>query len=292
MTNIPAGWLDRDLRVFYTSAHSGRLPVFGEQLMLAGKAAIVTGSTSGIGLGIASALAADGCHVMLNGFGDRAAIERLRAGLAEKHGVHIAYSAADMARPDEIRGLVAETVREFGGADILINNAGIQHVAKVVDFPEERWDAVIAINLSAAFHASKAALPHMIGRKWGRIVNIASAHGLVASAEKAAYVAAKHGLVGLTKVVAIEAANQGITCNAICPGWVLTPLVQQQIEARATAQGIPVEHAREDLVHEKQPMLDYTTPEKIGALAVFLCGEAASTITGAALSIDGGWVAQ
>jgi 3-hydroxybutyrate dehydrogenase len=229
---------------------------------------------------------------MLNGFGDRDAIKRLRAELADKHGVRVAYSSADMAKPAEIRELVAETVREFGGVDILVNNAGIQHVAKVVDFPEERWDAVITVNLSAAFHASKAALPHMIAKGWGRIVNIASAHGLVGSGEKAAYVAAKHGLVGLTKVVAIETANQGVTCNAICPGWVLTPLVQQQIEARARTQGIPVERAREDLVREKQPMLDYTTPEKIGALAVFLCGEAAATITGAAMSIDGGWVAQ
>ncbi len=260
--------------------------------MLKGKAAIVTGSTSGIGLGIATALAAEGCDVMLNGFGDRAAIERLRASLAERHGVRAAYTAADMAKPAEIRELVAETARQFGGVDILVNNAGIQHVAKIVDFAEERWDAVIAINLSAAFHASKAALPSMIARKWGRIINIASAHGLVASGEKAAYVAAKHALVGLTKVTAIEAANQGITCNAICPGWVLTPLVQQQIEAWAKAQGIPAEKAREDLVREKQPMLEYTTPEQIAAFAVFLCGEAASTITGAALSIDGGWVAQ
>jgi 3-hydroxybutyrate dehydrogenase len=260
--------------------------------MLKGKGAIVTGSTSGIGLGIATALAAEGCDVMLNGFGDRAAIERLRAGLAERHGVRVAYTAADMAKPADIRELVTETARQFGGIDILVNNAGIQHVAKIVDFPEERWDAVIAINLSAAFHASKAALPSMIARKSGRIINIASAHGLVASGEKAAYVAAKHGLVGLTKVTAIETANQGITCNAICPGWVLTPLVQQQIEERAKAQGIPVEKAREDLVREKQPMLEYTTPEQIAAFAVFLCGEAASTITGAALSIDGGWVAQ
>jgi 3-hydroxybutyrate dehydrogenase len=260
--------------------------------MLQGKTAVVTGSTSGIGLGIADALAAAGCDVMLNGFGEPPAIERLRTGLAERHGVRAAYHPADMAKPAEIRALVAETARQFGGVDILVNNAGIQHVARVEHFPEERWDAVIAINLSAAFHAAKAALPSMIERGWGRIVNIASAHGLVASGEKAAYVAAKHGLVGLTKVIAIETANQGVTCNAICPGWVLTPLVQQQIEARAAAQGIPAEQARADLVREKQPMLDYTTPEKIGALAVFLCGAAAATITGAALSIDGGWVAQ
>jgi 3-hydroxybutyrate dehydrogenase len=260
--------------------------------MLKGKTAIVTGSTSGIGLAVATALAAEGCDIVLNGFGEPAAIERLRAGLAETHGVRAAYIAADMARPAEIKELVGEAARRFGSVDILVNNAGIQHVAKIIDFPEERWDAVIAINMSAAFHAAKAALPLMIARKWGRIINIASAHGLVASAEKAAYVSAKHGLVGLTKVTAIECANQGITCNAICPGWVLTPLVQQQIEARARARGISVEQAREDLVREKQPMLDYTTPGKIGALALFLCGEAASTITGAALSIDGGWVAQ
>ena len=260
--------------------------------MLKGKTAIVTGSTSGIGLGIATALAAEGCDIVMNGFGDAKMIERLRADLAERHGVRVIYLAADMARPAEIRTLVAEAAQRMGAIDILVNNAGIQHVAPIVEFPEDRWDAVIAINLSASFHTTKAVLPLMIGKNWGRIINIASAHGLVASADKAAYVTAKHGLVGLTKVTAIEAANQGVTCNAICPGWVLTPLVQQQIEARAHAQGIPVEQASLNLVREKQPMLDYTTPEKIGALAVFLCGDAAATITGAALSIDGGWVAQ
>jgi 3-hydroxybutyrate dehydrogenase len=260
--------------------------------MLKGKTAIVTGSTSGIGLGIATALASEGCDVVLNGFGDPADIERLRAGMAETYGVRTVYLPADMAKPAEIRELVAETARQFGGVDILVNNAGIQHVAKIVDFPEERWDAVIAINLSAAFHTAKATLPLMTANKWGRIINIASAHGLVASGEKAAYVTAKHGLVGLTKVTAIEVANDGVTCNAICPGWVLTPLVQRQIEARAQAAGIPVEQASADLLREKQPMLQFTTPEKIAALTVFLCGEAASTITGAALSIDGGWVAQ
>ena len=260
--------------------------------MLKGKSAIVTGSTSGIGLGIAAALASQGCALMLNGFGDPGEIDRLRAGLAAEHGVAVAYSPADVSKPAQIRDMVADTVRQFGGVDILVNNAGIQHVAKVADFPEDRWDQVIAINLSAAFHATKAALPYMTARKWGRIVNIASAHGLVASAEKAAYVTAKHGVVGLTKVIAIEAANDGITCNAICPGWVLTPLVQRQIEARAAAEGVPVQAAREDLLREKQPMLEFTTPEQLGALAVFLCGEAARTITGAALSVDGGWVAQ
>jgi 3-hydroxybutyrate dehydrogenase len=260
--------------------------------MLKGKVAIVTGSTSGIGLGIAAALAAEGCSVMLNGFGEAQAIEALRTRLAQEHGVDVLYSPADMAKPPQIRDLVAETIRQFGHVDILVNNAGIQHVAKVVDFPEERWDQVIAINLSAAFHATKSVLPVMLSRKWGRVINIASAHGLVASGEKAAYVAAKHGLVGLTKVVAIETANHGVTCNAICPGWVLTPLVQKQIEDRAAAQGIPVQTARDALLREKQPMLDFTSPEQIGALAVFLCSETARTITGAALSIDGGWIAQ
>jgi 3-hydroxybutyrate dehydrogenase len=260
--------------------------------MLKGKSAVVTGSTSGIGLAIANAFAAEGCDIVLNGFGDPTEIERLRAGLVERHGVRAVYLAADMAKPAEIRALIAEAAGQFGAVDILVNNAGIQHVAPIVEFPEERWDAVIAINLSAAFHASKAALPLMIKRRWGRIINIASAHGLVASGEKAAYVSAKHGLIGLTKVAAIENANNGITCNAICPGWVSTPLVEQQIAARAGAQGIPIAEARSDLVREKQPMLDYTTPEKIAALGVFLCGEVASTITGAALSIDGGWVAQ
>jgi 3-hydroxybutyrate dehydrogenase len=263
-----------------------------EDWSMKGKVAIVTGSTSGIGLGIATALAAEGCAVMLNGFGEAAAIERLRAGLAAEHPVEVAYSPADMSKPAQIRELVADTVRRFGGVDILVNNAGIQHVSRVVDFPEERWDAVIAINMSAAFHATKAALPHMIEKKWGRIINIASAHGLVASGEKAAYVTAKHGIVGFTKVVAIEAANDGVTCNAICPGWVLTPLVEKQIEARAAAEGIAVSRARDELLREKQPMLDFTTPEQIAALVVFLCGDTARTITGAALSIDGGWVAQ
>ena len=250
--------------------------------MLKGKVAIVTGSTSGIGLGIATAFAAQGADVMLNGFGDRAAIDRTVRQLAEQHGVRTAYSPADMSKPVEIRELVAKTHGELGPADILVNNAGIQHVAFVEDFPEDKWDAIIAINLSAAFHAAQAVLPEMKRRQWGRIINIASAHGLVASGSKAAYVAAKHGLVGFTKVVAIETANDGITCNAICPGWVLTPLVQQQVEARAKAANISVDAAKEEMLREKQPMLQFTTPEKIGALAVFLCGDGASTMTGAA----------
>ncbi len=260
--------------------------------MLKGKVAVVTGSTSGIGLGIANALAADGAAIMLNGFGDKAAIDKLKRDLAQKYDVKTAYSAADMSKPADIREMIAAATRELGSVDILVNNAGIQHVAPVESFPEDKWDAIIAINLSATFHATKAALPLMKQRKWGRIINIASTHGLVASAEKAAYVAAKHGIIGFTKVVAIETANLGITCNAICPGWVLTPLVQQQIEARAKETGRSVEVEKIELVREKQPMLRYTTPEHLGALAVFLCSNAAETMTGEALPMDGGWLAQ
>jgi 3-hydroxybutyrate dehydrogenase len=260
--------------------------------MLAGKAAIVTGSTSGIGLGIATALAEQKVKLMLNGFGEQSAIEQLRKGLADKHGVKIVFSPADMSKPAEIRAMVEAAERELGAVDILVNNAGIQHVAPIESFPDDKWDAIIAINLSASFHAIKAAVPGMKRRGFGRIINIASAHGLVASGEKAGYVAAKHGLVGLTKVVAVETANSGITCNAICPGWVLTPLVQRQVEAKAKEANIPVEKAKEDLLREKQPMLRFSTPEEIGALAVFLCGDDAATITGTPLSIDGGWTAQ
>jgi 3-hydroxybutyrate dehydrogenase len=261
-------------------------------MMLQGKVAVVTGSTSGIGLGIATALAAQGSAIMLNGFGDAGAIEKLKRDLAERHSVKVGYSAADMTKPAEIRQMIADAARQLGSADILVNNAGIQHVAPVDQFPEDKWDAVIAINLSAAFHATKAALPGMKQRRWGRVINIASAHGLVASPDKVAYVAAKHGIVGMTKVVAIEAANSGITCNAICPGWVLTPLVQKQIDARAKETGRSPEQEKIELVREKQPMLAYTSPEQIGALAVFLCSDGAATMTGTALPIDGGWTAQ
>jgi 3-hydroxybutyrate dehydrogenase len=260
--------------------------------MLKGKAAIVTGSTSGIGLGIAQALAADGASIMLNGFGDKAEIEKLRQEMAKTHGVKVAYSGADMSKSGDIREMVQQAAKELGSVDVLVNNAGIQFVAPVEEFPEDKWNAIIAINLSAAFHAIKAALPLMKQRKWGRIINIASAHGLVASEGKVAYVSAKHGLVGMTKTVAIEAANDGVTCNAICPGWVLTPLVQHQIEARAKEQGVPVEKAMNDLLREKQPMLQFSSPEQIGALAVYLSSDAAATVTGTAVSIDGGWVAQ
>jgi 3-hydroxybutyrate dehydrogenase len=260
--------------------------------MLKGKVAVVTGSTSGIGLGIATALAADGAAIMLNGFGDAAAIDKLKRDLAQKHGVKVSYSGADMSKPAQIREMIAAATSELGSVDVLVNNAGIQHVAPVESFPDDKWDAIIAINLSAAFHATKAALPGMKQRRWGRVINIASTHGLVASAGKAAYVAAKHGIIGLTKVVAVECANVGITCNAICPGWVLTPLVEQQIEARAKESGQTVEQAKIEMLKEKQPMLTFTTAEHLGALTVFLCGDAAVTMTGESLPMDGGWLAE
>jgi 3-hydroxybutyrate dehydrogenase len=260
-------------------------------MSLKGKVAVVTGSTSGIGLGIARALAAEGAAIMLNGFGEPAQIEALRQEIASRHGVVVRHSAADMTKPDQIAGMIEETRAQLGSVDVLVNNAGIQFTAEIESFPAERWDAIIAINLSAAFHAMQHAIPLMKQAGWGRIINIASAHGLVASAQKAAYVAAKHGIVGLTKVAAIELANHGITCNAICPGWVLTPLVQKQIDARAEREGRTVEAVRINLLSEKQPMLDFSTPEQIGAMSVFLCSEAAKTITGTTLSIDGGWTA-
>jgi len=257
-----------------------------------GKVAIVTGSTSGIGLGVARALAAGGADILLNGFGDKAAIENLVSEMRNRYKNKVAYSAADMSKPGDVAGMVAQATRELGRVDILVNNAGIQHTAPVEEFPVEKWDAVIAINLSAAFHAIRAALPQMKARNWGRIVNIASAHGLVASTQKVAYVAAKHGLLGMTKVVALETATSGITCNAICPGWVLTPLVQKQIDERAAREGIPVERAKRELLAEKQPSLEFATPEQIGAAVAFLCSEAAAQIRGVALTVDGGWTAQ
>jgi 3-hydroxybutyrate dehydrogenase len=261
-------------------------------MSLKGKVAVVTGSTSGIGLGVARALASEGCAIMLNGFGDKAVIDELQKDLAREYGIKVAYSGADMSKPAEIGLMIASAERELGTCDILVNNAGIQHVAPIEEFPDDKWDAIIAINLSAAFHATKAALPGMKKRRWGRIVNIASAHGLVASAQKVGYVAAKHGLVGVTKVTAVECANDGITCNAICPGWVLTPLVERQLADRAKQTGHSMDQTKEEFLREKQPMLAFSTPESIGALTVFLCGDAAATITGSAYSIDGGWVAQ
>jgi len=261
-------------------------------MALTGKVALVTGSTSGIGLGVARALAAEGVDLMLNGFGDPAAIETLRAGLATEFGVRVAYDGADLSKAAEVAALIERTEAQFGRLDILVNNAGIQFTAAIEEFPVEKWDAIIAINLSAVFHGMRAALPGMKARRWGRIINIASAHGLVASANKIAYVAAKHGVIGATKVAAIETANDGITVNAICPGWVLTPLVEKQLADRAAASGTDLDTEKTKLLQEKQPMIEFTTPAKIGALAVFLCSDAASTMTGASLSMDGGWVAQ
>jgi len=261
-------------------------------MSLKGKVALVTGSTSGIGLGIARALGAEGADLMLNGFGDKAAIEQERAGLVKEFGVRVGYSAADISKPGEIAAMVAETQKSLGSLDILVNNAGIQFVADIEEFPEDRWNSIIAINLSGVFFGMKAAIPGMKAKGWGRIINIASAHGLVASPQKVAYVAAKHGVVGMTKVAAVELANHGITANAICPGWVLTPLVQKQLEDKAKAQGTDVETEKHTFLSEKQALLEFSTPEQIGALSVFLCSDGAKTITGAPLSIDGGWVAQ
>ena len=259
---------------------------------LTGKVAVVTGSTSGIGLGIARALAGAGADLMLNGFGEASAIEALRERLGAEFKVRARYDGADLAKPAEVRHLVERATAELGRVDVLVNNAGIQHVAPIEEFPDERWDAVIAINLSANFHAIKAALPQMKQRGWGRIINIASAHGLVASTNKVAYVTAKHGVVGLTKVVALETAGTAITCNAICPGWVLTPLVQKQIDDLAARDKIPQAEAKRRLLSEKQPSGEFVTTEQIGALALYLCSDAAAQIRGAALSIDGGWTAQ
>jgi len=253
-----------------------------------GKVALVTGSTSGIGLGIALALAEEGAKVMLNGFGD---VEGALAAV-RKHDPSARHHGADMSKPAEIEDMVKSCQREFGGLDILVNNAGIQHVAPVHEFPVERWDAIIAINLSSAFHAMRMALPGMRARNWGRIINIASAHGLVASAAKSAYVAAKHGVVGLTKAAALENATTGVTVNAVCPGWVLTPLVQKQVDARAAADGVDNEEAKRRLLAEKQPSLQFTTPEQLAGLCLFLCTPAADNVRGVAWQVDGGWTAQ
>ena len=256
------------------------------------KTAIVTGSTSGIGLGIAEALAQAGMNVMLNGFGDASEIEAIASELENRHFVKVAYNGADMSKPEEIANLVSETAAAFGSVDVVVNNAGIQNVAPVEEFPPEKWDAILAINLSSAFHTTRAALPGMKQRRWGRIINIASAHGLVASPFKSAYVAAKHGMLGLTKTVALEAAEFGVTCNAICPGYVLTPLVEKQIPDTAKARGISEEEVVRDVLLAAQATKQFVTVEQLGALAVFLCSEGASQITGTALPVDGGWTAH
>ena len=260
--------------------------------MLKGRSAVVTGSTSGIGLGIARALAAQGVNVMLNGLANGNDPGALCAQLASEHGVKTAFSRADMSRPAEIAAMFAEAEQAFGAVDILVNNAGIQHVAPVDEFPLEKWDQIIAINLSSVFHATRAALPGMKRRGWGRIVNIASAHGLVASPYKSAYIAAKHGMVGLTKVVALEGAEFGITANAICPGYVWTPLVEKQIDDQAKTHNIARDAVIRDVFLKEQPTRRFATVEEMGALAVFLCTDAAASITGTALPVDGGWTAH
>ena len=260
--------------------------------MLKGKSALITGSTSGIGLGIARALAGQGCNIMLNGLGDPEKIETARAGLEKKFGIKALFHGADMTRPEEINALVESTAASFGGIDILVNSAGIQHTAPVEEFPPERWAAIIAINLSSSFYTIHHAVPLMRRGGWGRIINIASVHGLVASANKAAYVSAKHGLVGLTKVVALETAGSGITSNTICPGWTRTELIEPQIEARAQALGVDVEAGGRSMLAEKQPSQQFVSIEQLGQLALFLCSPGADQITGTAIPIDGGWTAQ
>ena len=253
---------------------------------------VVTGSTSGIGLALAEAFCAAGSGVMLNGFGDPAEIESIRSELQNKHGVTVLYDGADMAKPAEIAAMVKRAERELGSVDILVNNAGIQFVSPIDEFPEEKWDAIIAVNMSSGFHATKAALPGMKSRGWGRIVNLASAHGLVASPYKSAYVTAKHGVIGMTKTVALEVAEHGITCNAICPGYVLTPLVEAQIPATAKARGIPEEAVIRDVMLARQVTKRFVKTEELCALALFLCSDGAASITGTSLPVDGGWTAH
>jgi 3-hydroxybutyrate dehydrogenase len=260
--------------------------------MLSGKTALVTGSTSGIGLGIARSLAEQGANIVFNGFGDAQQIEKLYTDVGAEFGVQTAYHNADMSKPLEIEAMMRFAADKFGGVDILVNNAGIQHVATVDEFPPEKWDAIIAINLTSAFHTTRLALPGMKQKNWGRIINLASVHGLVGSAGKSAYVAAKHGLVGFTKVTALENAHSGITCNAICPGWVLTPLVQKQVDDRAARDGLSNEAAKKALLTEKQPSGEFVTPAELGALAVFFCSPAGDQVRGVAWNMDGGWAAQ
>ncbi|MEZ5833425.1 MAG: 3-hydroxybutyrate dehydrogenase [Dongiaceae bacterium] len=260
--------------------------------MLKNKVAVVTGSTSGIGLGIAKVLAKQGADVVLNGFGNPDEIEAIRARIERDHDVRAHYDGADMSNGEAVRGLIAATIAKLGRVDILVNNAGIQFTAPVEDFPPAKWDAILAINLSAAFHGIAAAVPQMKRHGWGRIVNIASAHGLVGSTHKAAYVAAKHGLVGLTKVVGLETAGSGITVNAVCPGWVLTPLVEKQIADVATREGISRQEAEMSLLGEKQPSRTFVTPEQLGGTVTFLCSAAADQITGTTIAVDGAWTAQ
>lgn len=260
--------------------------------MLKGKRVVVTGSTSGIGMAMAREFASNGADVVINGFGDAAAIEKERVNIELEFDVKAYYLNADLMQAQATRDFIADSVKALGGIDILVNNAGIQHTDLIEDFPVDRWDAIIALNLSAAFHGTAAALPHMKKQGWGRIINIASAHGLVASATKSAYVAAKHGVVGLTKVTALENAGNGVTCNAICPGWVRTALVEKQIQALADKQGISLEAAAIELLTEKQPSLQFVTPKQLAGAALFLASEAADQMTGTTLTLDGGWTAR
>jgi len=260
--------------------------------MLKQKAVVVTGSTSGIGLGMARAFAAQGASVMLNGLGDAGEIEAARSTIESEFKVRALYSPADMTRPDEIVEMISLSQRDLGGVDVLVNNAGIQHVAPIDEFPPEKWNQIIAINLTAAFHTTRASVPLMKANSWGRIINIASAHGLIASPYKSAYIAAKHGIVGLTKTIALETAEHGITCNAICPGWVRTPLVDKQIDAQAAAHDLPRDEVVRKVILERQPTKQFVKIEEVAALAVFLASDAAASITGASMSIDGGWVAH
>ena len=260
--------------------------------MLKGKNALVTGSTSGIGLGIAEGFAREGMNLMLNGFGDTAEIEKLRESLAAKFRVKVLYNGADMSNPGQIEAMMRKTQSELGGVDVLVNNAGIQHVAPVEEFPPEKWDAIIAINLSSAFHTTRMAVPYMKSKSWGRIINVASAHALVASPFKSAYVASKHGILGFTKTVALEIAEQGITVNAICPGYVLTPLVEKQIPDTAKARGITEEQVKRDVLLAAQPTKQFVTVEQIAGTAVFLCTDVAASITGTSIAVEGGWTAH
>lgn len=275
-----------------TMTNAAPRPTRASHRRLAGRSAIVTGSTSGIGLGIAKALATDGANVILNGFGDQREIEMVRRKIAEEAGVDVDHDGSDLSRPDAVVQMVEAATAAFGKVDILVNNAGIQHVAPIEAFPPEKWDAILAINLSAAFHATRAVFAGMKARGWGRIINVASAHGLVASPFKAAYVAAKHGIVGLTKVVALEGAEAGVTCNAVCPGYVWTPLVEKQIDDQAKAHKISREQVIRDVLLAQQPNKRFATVEEMGALAAFLCSDAAASITGTALPVDGGWTAH
>ncbi len=260
--------------------------------MLKGKCAVVTGSTSGIGLGIAEGFAAEGVNLVINGFGDAAEIEGIRAGLEKKFGVKVIYDGADMSKPEQIEAMMDNASKVFGGVDILVNNAGIQHVCPVDEFPTAKWDAIIAINLSSAFHTTKKAVPYMKSKGWGRIINVASAHAMVASKFKSAYCASKHGIMGFTKTVALEVAEVGVTCNAICPGYVLTPLVEKQIPDTAKARGITEEQVKRDVLLAAQPTKQFVTTQQVAGTAVFLCSDSAASITGTNIMVEGGWTAQ